>query len=195
MAVDWRASEEKLYAASLAAIRQFEREHPQQQLCFFAFDANPRYGEVLIALDTPENNIRSAKQLEQFAIEGRERMLSGEDGWQSAKYFLRTPVLEAFNTNMGDFAYQGYAKLKFHDWVDLAEEGGYPVGAEYQDDYVEGSARLVMWRVVKRLVAEEAFKALRLASPFMVGYGIHDQEDVILYLLNWPGEAERGGTP
>jgi hypothetical protein len=186
MPVDWRASEEKLYAASIAAIRKFARERSEQPVCFFAFDANPRYGDVQIAFDTLENNIRSAKELEQFAIERRERMLSGEDAWQSAKYFLGTPVLDAFNTDMGDFAFKECAKIQFPDWEELAEEGGYPVGADYQDDYVDSSARLVMWRVAKRLVAEEAFKVLRLDLPFMVGYGIHDEEDVILYLLNWP---------
>jgi hypothetical protein len=47
----------------------------------------------------------------------------------------------------------------------------------------------MMWRVAERLVADEAFRPLMLASPFMIVYGIHDEEEAILRLLNWPGRT------
>jgi hypothetical protein len=187
MAVDWGACEDKLHKASVAAIKRLARNQSDQSICFFAFDSEPRYGYVLIAFDTLENNIRSAKSSEQFAIEGRLKMLSGADAWQTAKYFLSSPVLMPFNTNPGDFAFQGYSKVKFPEWQELAEKGGYPVGEDWHDDYLESSARLVFWRVAERLVAEQAFRDLRISSPFMIGYAIHDQGEVILRLLNWPG--------
>jgi len=189
MAVDWRACEDKLHKASVAAIKRFARNQSEEPICFFAFDSEPRYGYVLIAFDTLENNIRSAKSSEQFALERRLKMLAGPDAWQTAKSFLSSPGLSAFNTNTGDFAFQGYSKVKFPEWQELAAKGEYPVGEDWQDDYLESSARLVFWRVTERLVAEEAFQPLRISAPFMVGYGIHDQEEVILRLLNWPGSA------
>jgi hypothetical protein len=188
MTVDWALSERELHRASVTAIGRFASNYPDVTVCCFFFDCDePRYGRVGISLDTLENNIRSAKQQEEFAIEQRQKMLTGENAWQSAKYFLRTPVLKAFNTNSGDFTFPQYAEVQFPEWRKLAKEGGYPVGSAHQDDYLESSARLIIWRVAEHLVVEEAFKSLKLAAPFMVGYSIHDQEEVILRLLNWPG--------
>jgi hypothetical protein len=52
-----------------------------------------------------------------------------------------------------------------------------------------------MWRVAERLVSEDAFAPLLLASPFMVGYSVHDQEEAILRLLNWPRNAQQVAPP
>jgi hypothetical protein len=52
-----------------------------------------------------------------------------------------------------------------------------------------------MWRVAEQLAAEDAFAPLTMASPFLLGYSIHDQEEVILRLLNWPKLAERDAEP
>jgi hypothetical protein len=185
MDVDWNASEDKLHAASVAAIRRFGQEYAQLPVCFFQLDSEPRYGYVLIGFDTLENNIRTVKKSEQTAIANRRRTLTRPESWKSAKYSLKTPRLAAFNTNSGNFAFPEYAQVSFPDWRKLAEEGGYPVGLAHQDDYLESNVRLVLWRVAERLVAEDAFEPLTLASPFMVGYGFHDGEQVILRLLNW----------
>src|SRR3954454_19837876 len=116
MAIDWAACDEKLHAASVTAIRRFAAEHPDEAVCFFAFDTEPRYGYVLIGLDTLANNIRSVKRREAFAIAEREKMLRRADSWRHAKYFLKTPVLTAFNTNSGDFEYSRYAEVQFPEW-------------------------------------------------------------------------------
>lgn len=190
MADDWDASDRKLYKASVAAIKEFARDYPDVEVCCFFFDCDePRYGHLSISLDTLENNINSAKQLEAFALDNRQRLLSRKLPWQNAKYELGTPVLSPFNTNSGDFEFQQYAEVEFPAWVKLAEKGNYPKADEHEDDYMESNARLVMWRVAEQLVADKAFDSLNLASPFMVGYSIHDQEEVILRLLNWPKEA------
>jgi hypothetical protein len=194
MAIDWAASDERLYVGSVAAICRFAAEHPDEAVCFFAFDTEPRYGYVLIGMDTLANNIRSVKRRESFAIGQREKMLRRADSWQHAKYFLRSPVLTAFNTNSGDFAYSQYAKVEFPEWRAAAEAGDYPTGSAHADDYLESNGRLVLWRVAERLVAEGAFASLRMASPFIVGYGIHDQEESVLHLLNWLAEAEPDAT-
>jgi hypothetical protein len=172
MDIDWNASEDKLHAASVAAIQRFAQEHAQLPVCFFQFDSEPRYGYVLLGFDTLESNIRTVKKSEQTAIAKRRKALTRPDSWKSAKYNLKTPRLTAFNTNSGSFAFPEYAQVSFPDWRELAEEGGYPVGLAHQDDYLESSVRLVLWRVAKRLVAEEAFEPLILGSPFMVGVWI-----------------------
>jgi hypothetical protein len=186
MTVDWNVCDERLHAASLAAIRQFADEHPDEPICFFAFDTDPRYGYVLIAFDTFANNVRQAKIVEAFAIEERRKYLLSKDAWRSAKYMLSSPVLGAFSTNSSGFAYPQYAEVQFPEWRQLAEQGSYPVGLAHEDNYLNSSVRLVLWRVAERLVAERAFDGLRLSSPFMVGYGIHDEAEAILRLLNWP---------
>jgi hypothetical protein len=189
LVIDWVTSDERLDAASVAAIRRFAAEHPAEAVCFFAFDTEPRYGYVLIGLDTLVNNVRSVKQCESFALGQREKMLRRADAWQHAKYFLRTPVLAAFNTNSGDFAYSQYDRVEFPEWREAAERGDYPTGPDHADDYLESNGRLVLWRVAERLVADGALATLKLASPFLVGYSIHDQEEGILRLLNWPAEV------
>ena len=148
-------------------------------------------GYVIIAFDTLVNNIATAQRLEEFAIGQRQMMLRQESAWQNAKYHLSSPVLSPFSTNSGGFTFPQYAEVQFPEWQRLAEQGGYAVGLPHEDDYLESNARLVLGRVAERLVAEGAFKPLRLASPFMVGYGIHDQEEAILRIVNWQNWVSR----
>ncbi len=194
MADDWEASDRKLYKASVAAIKRFARENSGQSVCCFFFDCDePRYGHLSISLDTPENNIRAVKELEAYAIAARARNLRGKLTWEWAKHQLSTPALSPFNTDSGDFAFPEYVEVKFPAWVRLSRKG-YPKRAEHEDDYLESNARLVMWRVVEQLISEEAFARLTMASPFLIGYSIHDQEEVILRMLNWPQPTEPGAV-
>lgn len=192
MNLDWSKSDERLHEAALSAIHAFAKEHGNVEVCCFFFDCDdPRYGLVHISLDSIQNNIRSAKRLEQYAIESRETNLKGEEGWQSAIYQLSTPVLSPFNMNGGDFEFGCYRTAEFPAWRELVESKDYPRGTECEDDYLASNARLVMWRVAERLVAEDAFAPLFLASPFMLGYSVHDEERAILRLLNWPRNSQQ----
>lgn len=187
MADDWEVSDRKLHKASVAAIKRFAREHPDRAVCCFFFDCDePRYGHLSISLDMPDNNLRAVRELEKFAVESRDKNLRSKVTWEWAKYQLGTPLLSPFNTNSGDFEFPEYAGVEFPAWIKLAEEGNYPKGAEHEDDYLESNARPVMWRVAEVLVAEDAFAPLTLASPFLLGYSMHDEEEVILRMLNWP---------
>jgi len=193
---DWSKSDERLHAAARSAIQGFVKEHGEVEVCCFFFDCDaPQYGLVHISLDSLQNNIRSAKQLEQFAIEHRNRNLKGNTAWHSAKYRLTTPVLSAFSTNGGDFEFGCYRTVEFPAWRELAGSKDLPAGAEHEDDYLGSNLRLVMWRVAERLVSEDAFEPLLLASPFMVGYSVHDEEEAILRLLNWPRNAQTRAAP
>ncbi len=85
----WDASDRKLYEASLATLTRFAREHSDEEACSFFFDCDdPCYGHMSISLDTLENNIRTAMELERFAIENRRKNLSDEIAWQSEEYQL-----------------------------------------------------------------------------------------------------------
>src|SRR4051812_42448819 len=87
MADDWAVSDRKLHKASVAAIRRFARENPNDEVCCFFFDCDePRYGMVSISLDTLENNVRVAKELEQFAIESRRENPRRKGSWHWAKH-------------------------------------------------------------------------------------------------------------
>jgi len=187
---DWNESDKRLYDVAQAAIAEFAKKHASEQVCCFFFDCDePRYGRIAISLDTFSSNISSAKSLESYAIENRLQNLTGDITWQWAKYQLTSPVLSPFNTNSGDFQFPEFMKVTFPFWRKLAESGDCPSGTENDDDYLESNARLVMWRVAEKLVANHAFSALTLASPFLIGYSMHDQEEAILRLLNWPKDA------
>jgi hypothetical protein len=190
---DWSKSDERLYEAALSAIQAFGKEHGNAEVCCFFFDCDdPRYGLVHISLDTLQNNMRSAKQLEQFAIEQRNTYLRRTPMWAGVKHTLSTPVLSPFSTNGGDFEFGCYRTVEFPAWRELAQSEDLPDRAEHEDDYLASNARLVLWRVAERLVSEDAFAPLLLASPFMVGYSVHDEEEAVLRLLNWPRGAQQG---
>ncbi len=184
--ISWKKAEDKLYKWSVAAIKKFASEHPDEEICFVSFDTDPVYGYVLLAFDTLENSIKSCRELEKFAVETRATNLTKTRSWACAKYQISLPVLSIFNTNSGDFKYPQYASIEFPEWQTLAESGEYPNGREHEDDYLESKVRILIWKVSERLIAKNCFRSLNLATPFMIGYGIHDQEEVILRILNWP---------
>ena len=54
---------------------------------------------------------------------------------------------------------------------------------------MEGNLRIVLWKAIERLIASDAFAPLCLASPFRVGYQLHERELVVLRILNWPAAS------
>lgn len=186
MTNDWKDSDQTLHSAGIRAISRFSHEHPNESVCCFFFDCDEaRYGKLFISIDTLENNKHSAMQLQQFAIQSRENMLRPPLALDSVQYFLTSPVLSPFNLNGAAFKYSEFAHVHFPAWTELAESGAPPVGTDEVDDYLNANARLVMWRVAEQLISEGAFHNLTLASPFIVGYSMHDQEEAIIRILNW----------
>ncbi len=191
--IDWNKTEDRIFKWSQAAIKKFARAFPDELICSVFFDSEPRYGYVFLAFDTLDNSIKSAKQLEQFALEGRQRYMKFDEAWRNARYGINTPAISLLNTNSGDFAFQEYAEIQFPAWQRLVESKNYqqkyPKRNEGDDDYLDGNVRIVLWKVVERLVAADAFCQLRRAHPFFVGYAFHDEEEVILRVLNWPDDV------
>src|SRR5689334_9900311 len=102
--IDWKQAEGQLVNETTKAVREFAAEHPGVECCYFAFDSEPQYGYVLMCFDNTVNSRRAAQAGERFAVERRPQMLSGEQSWQHASYFLRHPVLAPFGGDTGDFA-------------------------------------------------------------------------------------------
>lgn len=104
------------------------------------------------------------------------------------KTTLHAPLalISDHNPHIGHFAYYQYDKVTFQKIEDFIEKGDYPKRGEFEDDYLEGHTRILLWKVIERLIASDAFSNLHLASPFRLGYGIHDEADLALRILNWP---------
>jgi hypothetical protein len=185
-AFDWQALEEHLFARSREAILRFAREYPEARCSFFAYDANPIYGEFLVGFDTAEHSLQQAQEHEQQAMKRRNQMLTLPEAWRYAKYFSTDPVVTAYTPDVGFFAHSMYAHIQVSELDELSRSGAYPKGQETDDDYIEGNARIVLWKVIERLIASNAFSSLTLASPFRVGYQYHDEALVVLRILNWP---------
>ncbi len=183
---DWQSLEDRLFKQSKALILQFAAEHPDVLCSFFAYDTNPAYGEFLPSFDSYENMLRMAQEDEQRAIAEREQMLRQEWSWRSAHYMLHS--VSDSSPDVSDFAYHIYAEIRIDELEALSVSGTYPQkNHEAEDDYINGNVRIVLWKVVERLIAAEAFAPLHLASPFRVGYQFHDDGHfIVLRLLNWP---------
>jgi hypothetical protein len=193
--IDWDRDLERLVAETRRALTRFAGEFPDASVCAVFFDADPLYGYVIIALDTAANSLRSCRELEQWAVEGRQRMLPGPDAWRNAKYFLTSPAVSLVQTNSGDFEHSQYAEIQFPDWRRLNESGNVPEGAENEDHWLAGHVRLLLWRAAERLIATGAFDVLNPAAPCVVGYGLHDEEEAILRVLRWPDSVRTGDAP
>lgn len=183
---DWQSLEDRLFEQSKALILRFAAEHPDVTCSFFAYDTHPAYGEFLPSFDNSENMLRMAKEDEQRAIARREKMLKREWSWRSAHTMWRSA--SDSSPDVGYFAYHIYAEIRFAELEELSMSGNYPqTNHKSEDNYIDGNVRIVLWKVVERLIADEAFAPLRLASPFRVGYQFHDDgQFIVLRLLNWP---------
>ena len=164
----------------------FSAEHLDEEICYFAFDSEPYYGYILICFDTTENSIFEAKLSAQRSMDHAEEFIQKDYDWQMAKSAMISANALPFTNNTGDFKYQGYAEVNFEGWQEFADSAAYPGGDfDEADDYLEGNMAIIFWKVIDRLIREGHFSALRMASPFYAGYGFHDEDQVLLRILNW----------
>lgn len=186
MLFNWQSLEDRLFEESRAVILRFAAEHPDVTCSFFAYDTNPAYGEIFPSFDSYENMLRTAQEEEQRLMARREKVLTQEWSWESA--LSKTGSVSESSPSVGYFAYHIYAETRFPELEEFSMNGGYPEPPyEWQDSYIDGNVRIVLWKVVERLIAAEAFAPLRLASPFRIGYQFHDDGHFItLRILNWP---------
>jgi hypothetical protein len=183
--------EDQLYSEGVEAIIRFGQEHGDDLCSFFAYDVDPLYGNVFLSFDTFDNSIKMARENEQQAIARRANMLNMEWSWQSARRYSTDPLVLDYSPDIGHFAYADFRALFFPEWEEVSDSEHYPRGEREPDpdDYMEGNLRIVLWKAIERLIASDAFAPLCLASPFRVGYQLHERELVVLRILNWPAAS------
>lgn len=184
--LDWSEIEETLFSMARAAILQFSVEHPDEICSFFAFAWTIVDGDFSICLDTLSNARSHAKENEQEAIEGRKKILGGKNAWRSARSLLTEPRIVDYAPAVDLFAYAPFADILFEDWEAFSNADLAPKNQTWEEGFLEGNARLVLWRVLERLIDSDLFSHLHLSSPFRIGYQFHDQRLVVLRMLNWP---------
>lgn len=191
MIFDWQSLQDRLYEQSRITILQFAAEHPDVLCSFFAYDTDPKEGYFFLGFDTYEHSLKMAQENEQRAIEHRNQMLLHGWSWRTASLAFKTPGLTYYNPDVSSFAYPTYARIDFAELVELSESESYPQpNHDFEDDYIEGNTRIVLWKVIERLIASHVFDHLHLASPFYIGYALHeDYQTPPLRILNWPNAS------
>ncbi|MFN0197978.1 MAG: hypothetical protein ACKVT0_14630 [Planctomycetaceae bacterium] len=183
----WKQSEEKLYNAAIRAIKNFCKEEPNTEVrCFFFDSDDVEYGRVGISIDSAANNFETSIDSITSAKKSRRSNLKGKITWQWAKYKLNCPPLEPFNTDSGDFDFGEFAEVIVPEWRKIAKKKDLPNSDDEDENYLEGNARLTMWRTLERLIKEHAFREMKTGSPFIVGFSLHDESPTTIDILNWP---------
>jgi hypothetical protein len=204
---DWDAIQAQLHAVAQRAIARFAATHPENFCSFFAVAAQPYFGHFQICFDTPENAVRQAQKEERVAVTRRTRLLTLPGSWYDADGILeQTPVVD-YSPHAALFAsFDEEAALfpELEDWEALSAAlvatppptgrppGTTPEEAEGDDArdarrnrYLYGQTYLMLWRLLERLIAEEAFAPLRLATPFRVGFQVHEEGLLVVRILRW----------
>lgn len=187
----WDVFLQRLLDASRTAIRRFAAEHPADEVCYFAFDSEPRYGYVLTCFNTSQADLRHVHEWHDKQVAYRKELLS-QPVWRGHAYYqVKANSVSPFCNNTGDFAYQDFAEVKFPEWQAFAESDDYPEVPNDNDDYLQNRVALLFARALDTLAEEGSFSALRLASPTLLGFAFHDQDQLIVRMLNLP---EPGGS-
>ena len=187
---EWETDLVRLLDASREAIRKFQREHGDEEVCYFAYDSDPQYGYVLICFNTTEASRRAVASSYSHSIARRAKRLREPAFVESALYTAESTAQLPFCNNTGDFEYQGFAEVKFERWRENAPE------ADIEDDHDNPLLNRVAWllsRAIDTLVDENAFDSLKLASPTLFGFAFHEGAQYVLRMLRLPnGDAAAG---
>ena len=183
---DWDLFLEKLIRESKESIQSFAAEHPTEEVCYFAYDSEPRYGYVLTTFNTSSASLEHAKKQHDYHTRYRRQLLEKPVWFDHAYYQASMHSVLPFCNNTGDFAYQSYRKIEFPEWQEFADSPGYEEADDPHKDYLLNRAARLFCRATDRLVEEEAFGPLRLARPALIGFGFHDHDQYILHMLNMP---------
>ena len=186
---NWKENQERLFVVASEAVKRFAATHAVE-CSHFAFDADALYGYVLCSFDSPGHSLQAARESEEYAIKRRARDLAGEDGWKYATHTLGHPSVAPYCDNTGDFAFQHFAEVTFPEWRAHWESPDSECSeVDGCDDYLGGHVRVLLWQVVERLIEAKIFDVLRMASPFLISYAMHDEEQRVLRVLRWPQDS------
>jgi hypothetical protein len=183
---DWNEVEELLFETSKEAIKEFNQEHPDEVCSFFAYDVDVPYDTFRISFETITNSLRVAKEEAFETIELRKKSLNKHQIWRTAYRYLDQKSVTAYSPDVGYFLYHNYKIAKLDNWDIYYDNDSLPQNKQYEDDYLGGNIKIVLWKVIENLVESGDFELLNLASPFFVGYQFHSDALVTLRILNWP---------
>lgn len=183
---DWSAAEDTLFERSAAAIRQFAAEHPEDLFAIFAFTVDSNYTGVALNFDTWANSLSEAQRNERYQVGHRNRLFAMDGGWRNARYAVAHFTNRVDNCNLrGSFRYELVSFVELRVWEDC-------FNGSQDSPELEGRIIASLWRVVERLVASGAFDGLRRSSFFRIAFGFHDDETIVLRVLDWP---KAGASP
>jgi hypothetical protein len=177
---DWQSAEDVLFEKSRAIIGQFSHAHPDELFSLFAFTVDSEYEGVALNFDTPENSLKQARRDERYRVAHLKSLFALEHGWKNARYSVAHQT-----TRMVDWNPRGEWKYDLVAFVELPVWEDYFNSSEETPD-LEGRIIVALWRVADRLIEAGAFDGLRQGSPFRIAFSFHDDETIVLRILNWP---------
>jgi hypothetical protein len=183
---DWDSFLERLVVQTKSAIDQFAAEHGDQEVCYFAYDSEPRYGYVLTCFNTSSAARANVREQREYHTRYRRELMADPVWVNDACYQVRANSISPICNNTGDFAYQGFTEIAFPEWKEFAESAAYPEAGDNDEDYLQSRVSRLFSRATDQLVDSGAFWALRLATPMLMGSGFHDGGQHILDMLNLP---------
>lgn len=183
---DWHVDEETLYIATRTTLRRFRQEQGSTIISMLCFDTEPHAGYVLIDLETSAHALAQNRKRAVLRQEQRLALLSKVDAWKLAEYEIEHEQPTDYGPS-GPYAFEEYGHAEFPSWEDFSYRENYPDhDPVHRTDFLEGHVRLILWRVIDRLVAEDAFDGMPLNAPFRLCYQFHDKPAVTVRIINWP---------
>ncbi len=184
---DWDGAEDLLFERTQIILRQFAHEHPDELVSLFFYTVDSEFTGVGVNFDTPGNSLREAKAHQRYEIEYRDQLFAAERGLQEeARYFVAHP-----GRQIDDFNRCGPWKYHVFEFVELPAWEAY-VNSSKEAPELEGRIITALWRVSDRLVKTNAFDLLRRMAPFRIAFAFHDDEMVVLRILDWPDVGDEG---
>lgn len=184
--VDWLLLEESLFQQSKRAIDRFAVEHSKESCSFLAYAWIGEGEEISLCIDISDSAIRSAQENEQEILTQRLILLRLREAWKVARHFLNEPKVNEYAPGVDLFKYGPYVDIRLEHWDEVINQQPYPAHRQTEDDYLSGNIRILIWKCIERLITENVLDVLQLASPFHLGYQFHDEEIIVLRILNWP---------
>ena len=182
---DWDLYLKRLVKETKAAIQQFATKHGGEEVCYFAYDSEPRYGYVLTCFNTSSASQEFVRKQREYHAKHRRKLMADPVWFDSAYYQTKAHSLLPFCNNTGDFAFQGFTQIEFPEWQKYAESPKYPEVEDDNEDYLMNRVARLFCRATDQLVKTRVLEQLRLARPTLVGFGFHDRDQYVLHMLNF----------
>lgn len=177
---DWQSAEDILFERSQEVIRQFASEHTNEVFSLFAYSVDCEFTGAALNFDTRENALKKARRQESSRIKHLNSLFALEHRWEHARYEI------AHHTNrMIDFNLRSSWKYNLVAFVELPVWENF-FNSDEETSELEGRIIVSLWRVVDRLVAAGVFDVIHQGEPFRIAFGFHDDETIVMRILNWP---------